>query len=69
MDEGQEGEEKMRHILEIKPGIVPAHRHKIEDALKACGYLVRGGGQMVDLSCSDISFDSDDNESCGEESE
>jgi hypothetical protein len=48
--------EKQNYILTIKPGIEPAERHKIEDALKKLGYSVHGGGQMVDMSESDISF-------------
>jgi hypothetical protein len=43
-------------LLEIKPAIPPEHRHKIEDVLKELGYDVKGGGQMVDGSLSDITF-------------
>ena len=43
--------------LEIKPAIEPATRHKIEDVLKKEGFSIIGGGQMVDGSASDISFE------------
>ena len=47
----------MRHILKIKPAILPKERHKIEDALKNIGYNVIGGGTDTDLSACDISFE------------
>ena len=43
--------------LTIKPAIKPEDRHKIEKALKKMGYDVYSGGQYVDGSASDISFD------------
>lgn len=50
----------MKHILTIKPAIPPEDRHKIEKVLKEMGYDWHGGGQMMDGSESDISFDSKD---------
>jgi len=47
----------MNYRLFIEPGIPPEHRHKIEDVLKKLGYHIVGGGQMLDGSESDISFD------------
>ena len=46
-----------KHKLTIKPAIEPEDRHYIEKALKKMGYSVHGGGQYVDGSASDISFD------------
>ena len=48
----------MRHTIEIKPAIKPALRHKIERILIEDGYILIGGGTMVDGSSSDISFES-----------
>ena len=50
-----------KHILTIKPAIPPEDRHKLEDALKQLDYDVWGGGQMVDGSECDISFDKEVN--------
>ena len=52
----------MKYKLEIKPAIKIEHRHKIEDLLALCGYKVIGGGQCVDGSSSDISFEIADDE-------
>ena len=49
--------ERKSYLLKIKPALEPTKRHKIEDALKKLGYVVCGGGQMVDGSECDISFD------------
>ena len=46
----------MKYRLEIKPAILPASRHMIEDVLKSVGYEVHGGGTDIDLSSCDISF-------------
>lgn len=46
-----------KYNLTIKPAIPPKDRHKLEDALKKLGYNVWGGGQMVDDSECDVSFD------------
>ncbi len=46
-----------KHLMEIKPALEVAKRHRIEDSLKKLGYHVSGGGQMVDGSVCDISFD------------
>jgi len=45
-----------KHILEIKPAILPEQRHKIEDVLKKAGYEIHGGGTNTDMSACDISF-------------
>ena len=50
----------MKYKLEVTPAISPRTRHMIEDVLKESGYQVIGGGQMVDGSSSDISFERDD---------
>jgi len=47
--------------LEIKPAVLPAVRHKIEDVLKAEGYNVWGGGTNTDMSSCDISFGDKEN--------
>jgi len=47
----------MKYLMEIKPAIKAEDRHKIEDFLNEIGYQVAGGGQMLDGSSSDISFD------------
>ena len=49
--------EKKSYILTIKPALKPEERHKIEDVLKKLGYSVWGGGQNIDGSECDISFD------------
>lgn len=46
----------MKYTLKIKPAILPAERHKIEDTLKKLGYDVSGGGTNTDMSACDISF-------------
>ena len=46
-----------KYILTIKPAIPPKDRHKLEDALRKLGYSVWGGGQTMDSSKCDISFD------------
>ncbi len=46
-----------KYILTIKPAIPPKDRHKLEDTLRQLGYDVRSGGQMVDDSECDVSFD------------
>ena len=48
---------KKSYFLTIKPALEPGKRHKIQDALEELGYHVSGGGQMVDGSECDISFD------------
>jgi len=54
----EEHNSKIRKFnLKIKPAIPPEDRHKIEDALKESGYSVWGGGQTVDGSECDITFD------------
>jgi len=49
--------ERKSHLLTIKPAIEPEKRHKVEEAMKKLGYIICGGGQMVDGSECDISFD------------
>ncbi len=49
--------EKIKYMLVIKPAIPPHARHRIGDSLSIEGYNVIGGGQMVDGSESDISFE------------
>ena len=51
---------KKKHILTIKPAILPVDRHAIEAALTRLGYKVAGGGTDTDLSSCDISFDGRD---------
>ena len=48
----------MRYNLIIKPAIPVEDRHKIQDTLKAMGYIVWGGGTHTDGSECDISFES-----------
>jgi len=48
---------EMDYILRIKPAIIPAKRHKIEDTLKKMGYHIIGGGTNKDMSICDISFE------------
>ena len=45
-----------RYKLTIVPAIIPAERHKIEEALETLGYIVGGGGTCTDMSECDISF-------------
>ena len=56
----------MKYKLEIKPAISPEKRHKIEDVLRAMGYVIIGGGtdlgrqpyrRLIDVSVCDISFE------------
>ena len=49
--------ERKSYLLTIKPALEPEKRHKIEVALKKLGYVICGGGQMVDGSTCDISFE------------
>lgn len=49
--------DKTKYKLEIKPAINPKSRHLIEDALKREGYNVIGGGQHIDGSACDVSFE------------
>ena len=49
-------EDRTRYSLTIRPAILPEMRHKIEDAIKALGYRVTGGGTMTDMSECDISL-------------
>ena len=56
MDEIKASEKIKRYLLRICPALLPAERHKIENALKALGYGVSGGGTNTDLSECDISF-------------
>ena len=44
------------YCLTIRPAIIPAERHKIQDALQLMGYHVSGGGTATDMSSCDISF-------------
>jgi len=44
------------YILEIKPALEPAERHRIQDCLTKLGYHVSGGGTCTDMSSCDISF-------------
>ena len=46
-----------KHRLEIKPALEPAERHRIGECLKKLGYNVFGGGQHIDMSSCDISFE------------
>lgn len=48
------------YILEVKPALPVKKRHELEDKLKEMGYKVSGGGQMMDGSLSDISFEDKD---------
>ena len=50
---------KIPYQLKVVPAIPPGDRHKIEDALRRLGYHIVGGGQMVDGSWSDISFNNE----------
>ena len=47
----------MKYTLRIKPAIMPAERHKIQDTLKKMGYHIIGGGTNTDMSICDISFE------------
>ena len=46
-----------KYLMEIKPALEVTKRHRLEDCLKELGYHVSGGGQMLDGSVCDISFD------------
>jgi len=46
-----------KYLMEIKPALAVTKRHRLEDSLRGLGYHVSGGGQMVDGSVCDISFD------------
>ena len=46
-----------KYLLEIKPALEVTKRHRLEDCLKGLGYHVSGGGQMINGSVCDISFD------------
>ena len=46
-----------KYLLEIKPAISVENRHQLEKFLEQLGYHVSGGGQMMDGSSCDISFD------------
>jgi hypothetical protein len=46
----------MKYEIIIKPAVTPENRHEIEKALKNLGYNVTGGGQFINMSQSDISF-------------
>ena len=49
----------MKHILTIKPAILPADRHQIEKFLETLKYKITGGGGFVSKESCDISFESD----------
>jgi hypothetical protein len=44
------------YFLTIKPALIPEKRHEIEECLEKLGYLINGGGTMLDMSQCDISF-------------
>ena len=46
-----------KYLMKIRPALKVTERHRLEDCLKKLGYHVSGGGQMVDGSVCDISFD------------
>jgi len=46
-----------KHLMEIKPALAVTERHRLEDCLKKLGYHVSGGGQMVNGTSCDISFE------------
>ena len=46
-----------KHKLVIKPAIRTPDRHQIEGLLEKMGYEVKGGGQMIDGSSCDITFE------------
>ena len=46
-----------QYNLVITPALPAEVRHKIEDALKALGFHVSGGGAFTDGSSCDISFE------------
>ena len=52
----------MKYTLRIKPAIIPAERHEIQDTLKKMGYNIIGGGTNKDMSICDISFEGPKNE-------
>ena len=47
----------VHYSLEILPAVEPTLRHKIEDLLEKEGFEIIGGGQNVDMSGTDISFE------------
>jgi len=50
----------MKFKLVVTPSINPKTRHRIEDILREDGYIVIGGGQRLDGTESDITFERDD---------
>ncbi len=48
---------KIKYKLIVTPAIVPADRHKLEEALKQLGYKVWAGGTHTDMSECDIAFE------------
>lgn|GEM_PF-1852806 len=48
---------KKTYMLVIKPAIMPAERHEIQNTLRKLGYRVIGGGTDVDMSECDIAFE------------
>ena len=48
---------KVHYTLEVLPAIPPPLRHEIESLLGKRGYKIIGGGQNVDMSGTDISFE------------
>ena len=49
-----------KHTMIIRPGLPIKERHDIEEYLEAKGYDIKGGGQYIDLSQSDITFEFND---------
>lgn len=47
----------MKYKMKIIPAINAEERHLIEDYLEKIGFIVHGGGQMIDGSECDITFD------------
>lgn len=48
------------HYMFIQPALTPIDRQKIEACLEKIGYIVHGGGTMLDMSECDISFSKKD---------
>lgn len=46
----------LRFKMRIEPAIPTKDRHELETTLKMLGYRLTGGGQDVNGSASDISF-------------
>jgi len=46
-----------KYKLVIKPAIKTTDRHQIEDLLEKMGYIFEGGGQMIDGTSCDITFE------------